>query len=187
MMAALQRFLALARRNPLMVVSIAVILISGSSSWFLWERQRSLTGEHDRVQRNGEAMLLSLTSHARVAAELAKVTEALDYIDRHLINEGDLAENLGYFYEIEAASRIKFEQVSQMSSQPQAAGVAFRSVPFTLRTTGSYRQLLRVLRELENGPRLLRVRTFSFSAEGSDETAAENLTLDLTVELLARP
>lgn len=184
MMTFLQRFLALARRNPVLVISIAVIILSGTTSWFLWQRQASLTGVHDQVQRNGEAMLQSLTSHARVTAEVAKITEALDYINAHLINEGDLAENLGYFYEIEAVSRIKFSQVSQMSSQPQPADRAYQAVPFSLRTTGSYRQLLRVMRELENGPRLLRVRSFNFDAAGGDP---ENLTLDLNVELLARP
>lgn len=180
----LQRFLTLARRNPLLVLSIATIILSGTASWFLWQRQQSLTGMHDQVQRSGETMLQSLTSHARVSTELAKVTDALDYINAHLINEGDLAENLGYFYEIEAVSRIKFSQVSQMSSQPQAADKPYRAVPFNLRTTGTYRQVLRVLRELENGPRLLRVTSFNFDASGGDP---ESLTLDLTVELLARP
>lgn len=183
-MAFLQRFLSIARRNPVLVLSIATILLSGTASWFLWREQQKLTGEHDQVQRSGEAMLLSLTSHARVSTEITKVTEALNYIDAHLINEADLAQNLGYFYEIEAVSRIKFTQVSQMSSQPQAADKPFLSVPFSLRTTGTYRQLLRVLRELENGPRLLRVQTFNLSAEDGDP---EKLTLDLNVELLARP
>lgn len=184
MIAALQRFLALARRNPVLVASIAVIILSGTASWFLWQHQQSLSGVHDQVQRSGEAMLQSLTSHSRVTAEIAKVNEALDYIDRNLVNEGDLAQNLGYFYEIEAVSRIKFTQVSQMSSQPQAADKPYKAVPFNLRTTGSYRQLLRVLRELENGPRLLRIRTFNLDAEGA---SPEKMTLDLTVELLARP
>lgn len=184
MSAFFQRFLSLARRNPILVISIAVIILSGTASWFLWQKQQQLAGTHDKAQRDGEAMLSSLTSHARVATEVAKVTDALAYIDRHLINEGDLAENLGYFYEIEAASRIKFTQVSQMSSHPQPADRPFKTVPFTLRTSGSYRQLLRVIRELENGPRLLRIQTFSFSAEGADP---DNLTLDLSVELLARP
>ncbi len=184
MMSFLQRFLSLARRNPVLVISLAVIILSGTASWFLWQRQASLTGVHDQVQRNGEAMLQSLTSHARVTAEIAKVTEALAYIDRHLINEGDLAENIGYFYEIESASRLKFTQVSQMSSQPQAADKPFKTVPFSLRTSGTYLQLLRLIRELENGPRLLRIRTFNLDAETGD---AEKFSLDLTVELLGRP
>lgn len=184
MNAALQRFLTLARRNPLLVISIAVIVLCGTASWFLWQHQQTLSGEHAQTQRNGEAMLQSLASQTRIAHETTRLAEVLEYVDRHLINEGDLAENLGYFYEIEAASRVKFEQVSQMSSQPQAPDLPFRAVPFTLRTSGTYRQMLRVIRELENGPRLLRIRTFSLSAEGAE---ADRLTLDLTVELLARP
>lgn len=184
MMVFLQRFLTLARRNPVLVLSIATIILSGTASWFLWQRSQTLAGLHSQVQRSGETMLQSLTSHARITAEIGRVAEALDYIDTHLINEADLAENLGYFYEIEAVSRIKFTQASQMSAQPQAAGAPYKAVPFNLRTTGSYRQLLRVLRELENGPRLLRISSFNLDAAGGDPEA---LTLDLTVELLARP
>jgi Tfp pilus assembly protein PilO len=182
--ALLQRLLRAIRRNPLLTVSLVVIVVCGGASWYLWNRQQNLGSVHDQLQRNGEAMIQSLASHARITAEIAKVEEAIAYIDRNLINEGDLAENIGYFYEIEAASRIKFAQVSQMSSQPQPADRPFKTVPFSLRTTGSYRQLLRVLRELENGPRLLRIRTFNLDAERGDP---ETLTLDLTVELLARP
>lgn len=184
MNAFLQRLLAGTRRNPLLVVCLVVIVVCGAASWYLWDRQQSLVGVHEQVQRNGEAMLQSLTSHARITAEITKLDEALAYIDRHLINEGDLAENIGYFYEIEAASRIKFTQVSQMSSQPQSGDKPFKTVPFSLRTTGSYRQLLRVIRELENGPRLLRIRTFNFDADTGNP---DKLSLDLTVELLARP
>jgi Tfp pilus assembly protein PilO len=178
-----QRFLLLARRNPVLVLSIATIILSGTASWFLWQHQQALNSEHATAQSKGETMLQSLTGHARVTSEITKLTSALDYIDAHLINEADLAENLGYFYEIEAVSRIKFTQVSQMSSQPQAADKPYRAVPFNLRTSGSYRQLLRVLRELENGPRLLRIRSFNLDAGDNPE----RLTLDLTVELLARP
>ncbi len=184
MSAFFQRLLAVIRRNPVLVASIAVIVVCGGASWYLWYRQQSLSGVHESMQRNGEAMLQALAVHARVTSEITKVDEALAYIDRHLINEGDLAENIGYFYDIEAASRIKFTQVSQMSSQPQAADKPYKTVPFSLRTSGSYLQLLRLIRELENGPRLLRIRTFNLDAETGD---AEKFSLDLTVELLARP
>lgn len=184
MSAFFQRLLAGMKRNPLLVASLLVIAVCGAGSWYLWDRQQTLGTVHEQLQRNGEAMIQSLASHARITAEVTKIEEAVAYIDRNLINEGDLAENIGYFYEIEAASRIKFTQVSQMNSQPQPADRPFKTVPFSLRTTGSYRQLLRVLRELENGPRLLRIRTFNLDAERGDP---EKLTLDLTVELLARP
>jgi Tfp pilus assembly protein PilO len=183
----LRLFLDFARRNPLQVVSYAVIILCGTTSWFLWRWQGALTSQHQEVQRSGEAMLQSLTSHARVTAEVAKVAEAVAFIDRNLVNEGDLAENLGYFYQIEGNTRTKFTQLNQMSSAPQTADRPYKTVPFKLRTTGSYAQVLRVLRELETGPRLLRVQSFNLATEGPQSADSETVTLDLNVELLARP
>lgn len=178
----LQQFLTFARRNPIMVASISVIVIMGSASWFLWQRQRDLTGEHDEVRRSGEDILTSLTSQARINTELATVGEALDFIDRNLINEADLAENLGYFYQIETASRLRLSQLNQLSSQPQPPGSHYKPVPFALRATGSYRQIIRLVHEIETGPRLARIRTYALTQGDGDL-----VTLDLTVDILARP
>ena len=181
----LQQFLDFTRHNPVIVASVAVILVFGSASYFLWHRQHELLASHDEVRRSGEDMLQSLTGHARVATEIATVTSALNFIDRNLINEGDLAENLGYFYSIESAARIRFSQLNQLSSQPQPDGSQFKPVPFSLRATGTYRQIIRLLHEMETGPRLLRIRTYTISqAEGS---ADDSVSLELNVELLARP
>ena len=184
MNAFLQQFLGYARRNPIMVVSVVIILGMGSASYYLWNRQHDLTSQHDEVKRSGEDMLQSLTSHARVTAELATVKQALGFIDKNLINEGDLAENLGYFYQIETASRMRFSQLSQLSSQPGPADSPYKAVPFSLRASGTYRQILRLLHELETGPRQLRIRTYNFAAS---DTEADLVTMELNVELLARP
>jgi len=197
MNARLQQFLDFSRRNPVIMASLAIIVLMGSASYFLWQRQHSLNASHEELRRSGEDMLQSLTSHARITAEMATVTDALDFIDRNLINEADLAENLGYFYQIEAAARIRFSQLSQLSSQPQPPDSQFKAVPFSLRATGTYRQILRLLHELETGPRLLRIRTYALNqneggpaSAGPDGTAApagDLVTMDLSVEILARP
>lgn len=183
-------FQSYARRNPVMVASIAIMIVMGGASYLLWHRQQLLTGEHAEIQRNGEDVLQSLTSHARLTAEIASVKQALDFIDRNLINEGDLAENLGYFYQIETASRLRFSQLNQLSSQPQAPGSPFKPVPFTLLASGTYRQIMRLIHELETGPRLLRIRTYAISRSGTaapGAEAADLVTLEVNVELLARP
>ena len=198
MNAVLQQFLAFTRRNPLMVVSIAVILVMGSASYYLWHQQQSLTTQHDDIRRNGDDMLQSLTSHSRITTEINTVTQALDFIDKNLINEGDLAENLGYFYQIETAARLRLAQLNQLSSQPQPEGSPYKPVPFTIKATGTYRQIMRLIHELETGPRQLRIRSYALTeaggggapaAPGADPLAptADLVTLDLTVEVLARP
>jgi Tfp pilus assembly protein PilO len=179
-----QQFLEFSRLNPVIVASVAIIVLMGSASYFLWQKQHGLNANHEEVRRTGEAMMESLTGQARINSELATATAAVDFIDRNLINEADLAENLGYFYAIEATVRLRFSQLNQLSSQPQPDGSPFKPVPFAVRATGPYRQVMRLLHELETGPRLVRIRTFTFSQAEGEESA---VTMELTLDLLARP
>ena len=65
--------------------------------------------------------------------------------------------------------------------RPATDGNPYKAVPFSFRATGGYPQLVKLLRDLESGPRLLRIKTFNFS-RGEQKTNA--LVLDLTVDLL---
>jgi hypothetical protein len=158
-MTALQQFFTLVRRNPVVSICTALVILLGAASYFLWQSQQQLSVGHDSVRRNGEDMLLSLSGLPRVSSELNSVKEAVDFIDANLIREGDLAENLGYLYQLETIS-----------------------IPFSIRASGSYRQVMRFLHELETGPRLCRITTYSLSG-GEDDRVG----LDLTIEMLGRP
>jgi Tfp pilus assembly protein PilO len=179
-----QQFLAFSRLNPIIVASVTIIVLMGSASYFLWHKQHVLNADHETARRTGETMMESLTGQTRINSELAAATAAVDFIDRNLINEADLAENLGYFYSIEASARLRFSQLNQLSSQPQPEGSLFKPVPFAVRATGPYRQIMRLLHELETGPRLVHIRTYAFSQGEGDE---ETVTMELTLDLLARP
>ncbi len=197
MSAFLQQMLGFFRRNPFVIASSALAILLWVANYFIWQRHRELASSHQTLQRSGEDMLQSLTNHSRITAELATVKEALAYIDQHLIHEGDLPENMGYFYQLETASRIRLQALNQLSSMPPPPEQSFKTVPFTLRTSGSYRQVLRFLRELETGPRLYRVQTYSIAQAGGpgspglpgDDPAAPpaTVTLDITLEVLAHP
>jgi len=176
------QFLTVLRRYPLVVICSVVIVGLGIASYYLWQQQQELASGHESVRRNGEDVLLSLSSVPRVTSELASVKEAVDFIDANLIREGDLAENLGYFYQLETVSKIKLVQVSQLSSQPTGGDSPFIAIPFSVRATGSYRQVMRFLRELETGPRLCRINTYAFT--GGEE---DKIQLDLTLEMLGHP
>jgi Tfp pilus assembly protein PilO len=186
--ALIQQLLAFFRRYPFVIVCSAVAILLWVANYFIWQRRLELDAGHQSVQRNGEDMLQSLTNHGRVTTELAAVKEALAFIDQHLVNEGDLPENMGYFYQIESASRLRLQALNQLSSMPPPPDQAFKTVPFTLRTSGSYRQVLRFLRELETGPRLYKIQTYALTqgpAQAGSDTAS--VTLDITLEVLAHP
>jgi Tfp pilus assembly protein PilO len=198
---ALQQLLGFFRRHPFVIICSVIAILAWVANYFIWQRQKELTASHQTLQRSGEDMLQSLTNHSRITAELATVKEALTYIQEHMIHEGDLPENMGYFYQLETVSRIRLQALNQLSSMPPPPDQSFKTVPFTLRTTGSYRQVLRFLRELETGPRLFRVQTYSLaqgaaaaggggggrSGTETAETGPAQVSLDITIEVLAHP
>ena len=185
MNALLQQLLALARRSPLAVICTILFVLFGVGDYFLWKRRDELAERYERTHQEGEAMMLSLNGQPRVTAQFATIEEAVAYIDKNLAAESDLAGNQDYFFQIEKSTKIHLVNLSQLSSQPSTEDEAFHAIPFSLRLTGSYAQVLDFLHQLETGPRLLRVKNYRFSQ--SESASGENLSLDLTVELLGRP
>lgn len=203
MNAVLQNLLGFFRRNPFSLTCSLLAVLLWIGNYFIWLRHAELTTGHEEVQRNGADMLQALTNHGRISSELAAVKEALAYIDANLIREGDLPENMGYFYQLESSSRLRLDALNQLSSQPPPPDQPYKTVPFTLRTTGTYRQVLLFLRELETGPRQFRIQTYAFSQGGTAAPEAAGgrtppggapgvasagpalITLDMTIEVLA--
>lgn len=181
----LQQYLSLARRYPVAIASLALFVILGIGDYFLWKRRDQLAEDYERKHLEGEAMILSLNGQTRVQTQSATIDEALAYIAKNLAAESDLAGNLDYFYQIEKTAKIRLGNLAQLSSQPGGEDEVYRAIPFSLRLTGAYPQILAYLHELETGPRLLRVKNYRFSQ--TDPTATEGLLLDLTVEMLGRP
>ncbi len=176
----LPRLFALVRRRPIVVISLTALLVSAAANVYLWDRRAQLAKQHDDARRFGEAMRPALASHTRLAAQVATTQEAVELIERNLVAETDLADNLGYFYKLETSSRARLAQISQLNAQP-LQGNPFKSVPFSMQVIGSYPQLIAFIRALETGPRVARIKDYSFTR---NDAKAGLLALDLTVEIL---
>jgi Tfp pilus assembly protein PilO len=181
----LLQFLAAARRYPVATISLILLVLLGVADYFLWQQRDERAATYERTRQEGETMLLSLNGQARITAQSALVEEALAYMDKNLTLESDLAGNMDYFYQIEKSTRIRLTNLSQLSSQPGGEEEIYRAIPFSLRLTGAYPQVLAFLHALETGPRLLRVKNYRFAQ--TDAAVADGLALDLTVEMLGRP
>jgi Tfp pilus assembly protein PilO len=177
----LQRFLALIRANPLVSASIVALLLAATANTYLWDRRNTLAKQHDDARRYGEAMRPALSSFTRLSAQVATTQEAVELIERNLIVEAELADNLNYFYKLETASRARIARVDQVTAQV-VQGNPFKGVPFALQVVGSYSQLIAFIRAVETGPRLARIKEYSFAR---NDAKAGLLALDLTVEVLA--
>jgi Tfp pilus assembly protein PilO len=190
----LQQFLAYSRRNVIKAVCLSLILLTSAASYSLWHYQRGLVREHTSIQQRSESMLRALAQEPRITTEIANVAVALQAINQNLIREEDLADNLGYFYQAETISGIRLTQLNQLSAQPPPLDSLYKSIPFTLQATGSYVQIIRFLRELETGPRQLKICTYTLSRAPSNgdplkpgTSTPDLMMLESTLELLGRP
>jgi Tfp pilus assembly protein PilO len=180
MNAAFRQFFDLVRGNPLVGGCVALLLLLGGANYFFWNQRRTLDRQHNEARSYGESMLPVLASHARLTAQVASVQEAVELVERNLVAESDLAENYGYFYKLETASRARVSGLTQLNARGLQGNI-FKAVPFAMRVTGSYTQLIAFVRAIETGPRIAKIREFDFSrGEGKPGI----LALDLTVELL---
>jgi Tfp pilus assembly protein PilO len=172
------------RRSPLVTLCVALVLMLAGVNYFLWQQRSAFAEQNDEVRRKGESILNALVARQHVTADLEKLKGALDVIDRNLVVESDMEVNLGYFYKLEKLTGVRLTQLNQLSAPPPDGGGPFKTIPVSLRATGSYVQLMNFLRQLESGPRFLTVRAFNF---GRADAKANLLSLDLTVALLGRP
>jgi Tfp pilus assembly protein PilO len=175
-----QRFLSLIRANPVISISVIALLIAALANLFLWTQRDTLAKQHDDARRYGEAMRPALASSTRLSAQVAATQEAVELIERNLIVESDLSDNNLYFYKLETASRARIAQFSQLTAQV-IQGNPFKSVPFEIEVVGSYAQIIAFIRAVETGPRLARIREYSFKR---NEARASLLSAVMTIEIL---
>jgi len=175
---------ALIRQHPLISAALLVAAVAGGVNFPLWRERQAITREHDEVRRRGQAMLVALTDRTRIHNDEVLLGSAEAVIDRNLVSEENMEVNLGYFYRLEKITRVQLNRIDQLGSTPPEAGSPFRTVPVSLQLSGSYRNLLAFVRELESGPRILRLR--SYRMERGDASGNE-MSLTLMVEMLAKP
>lgn len=169
--------------RSLVAASLALAVVLGVANYFLWQQRLAVTQRHDEVRRKGEAILAALINHEHINSDLAKLQAALEVIDRNLVVETDMEVNLGYFYKLEKLCHIRLTQLNQLSSPLPPEGNPFKAIPISLRATGSYAQLMDFLHQLETGPRILAVSSFSFTR---GDPKANALSFDLTINMLGR-
>jgi hypothetical protein len=171
------------RFRPFVLSCVLLTLLAGAANVYLWQEREAAAQEHHKLKEEAETVIRTLTNRPRIEADLAALREAISYIDRDLIDEQSMEVNLGYFYRLEKASRVRLIRLNQLSAPAPSPAAAFKSVPFSMQLSGTYLNNMNFLRALETGACLLRIRNCSFERNPTD---GNDLTVELLVEILAR-
>jgi len=179
-----------------LVVSIATTLAVVFFGLYAY-RNGALTETDARLDESTQ-LAARLKTNIINATSLPEQVEALvsanAIVADRLVRSDDRAKNVQYFYEIEALTGVKIHELRQPTLPPQKGDAAqgmYMPVPYSLKVTGNYSQLLAFIRRLEQGSCFCRMLGATCGPSSSDASADKSvkemqLSLNLDLELLGR-
>jgi Tfp pilus assembly protein PilO len=198
------RFTTFLRRYLFGAVSIIVGVVCLIAAGYLWYERDELENRLRERTEEGQAMLATVMAGPILREELAAVRQATRRIDDNLVIETNLSENLWYFYKFEERTKIHLEDLHQLNIPAIDNDSPYKLVSYSLRGTGTYAQIMAFLQNVEAGPRLMILRSFSLTRATSATATPTDLdaimgttggkapapkdiiTLELTLDMLAQ-
>ncbi|HEY0965968.1 MAG TPA: hypothetical protein VGD88_01150 [Opitutaceae bacterium] len=176
------------RRYPWCVASVVVGLLAFAGAWLIGQRIPPLEAELRQRTDEGEFALGALAASPVLRAELAYVREVTRRIETNIVDELAVDVNYGYFYSLEKRTQARLSDLKPIVSSLPDSRSPYKHVSFSLRLSGSYEQVAEYLRQLEVGPRLVRVTNFSFRRRPAlaDSGQPDTVALDLNLDLLGK-
>lgn len=112
--------------------------------------------------------------------------------ESRLVRAGQLANNLQFFYRLEADTGVKLLDVRQQgipAPRPGERRGAYVPVPFAVSIQGSHAQIHDFLRRVEAGPHFVRFSQITIAkiSGGVEVVAVGGLTVAINLELLGTP
>ncbi len=120
--------------------------------------------------------------------ELSELNKAAH--DRAVVAD-DLSPNLGYFYEIEDAAKVKNLNTAQLGLVPPSGKnppkTVYQPVAYKVSVQGDFAQIVDLMHRIEQGSRFSRVMDAKLAPSAREGPEASKLSLVLSLELLGLP
>jgi hypothetical protein len=175
-------FLTLIRRYPFAASCVLATIALAAGAWYFETHIEELEAAAEEQGNEGTAMLKLLAGGSTQRQELAFVRDITRRIDENLVIEGNLAENVWYFYKLEEQTKARLE-LHPLNWPNTDSSPLFRRAPFTLHLSGGFEQVIGFLLGLETGPRLVKITSFTFA---SRDAGGNNVELELSLEMLGK-
>ena len=181
-----EEVLAFLRKN---VISVTCVAVSIGIGFVLYYRNDNLPDAEKVLQsrtQEGELLAANIEDSNQLKEQQGAMVDANQVISDRMIQVGQLADNLQYFYRLESETGIKILDLRQNAWTPpskNAAKTFFTPVGFQVSVQGDYSKLLDLLRRLETGEHYCRL--ISCDVRPVDPTnRGGQLTVSINLELL---
>jgi len=198
-----EQHLAVVKKNPLIVACASVALLIGIGMYLRGGLGEKISAELEEKSLKGQRMTNNLKFSVRLDEQLAQMEGSREEMESRLVDVGQLAENLRYFYALESSTGTKLSDLRQMAGVPsfdakkKAGKPAYKPIGYAISLTGNYEEVVSFLQQLEAGKHFSRIITASMLpaavdswSYGGEERQSKGrlnmLTVTLSLELLGQ-
>jgi len=188
----LQDLIEKLRRFPVPTACGAIVVVCFFAFYLRMSLLTDLEIENDGVQRQMQQIEQNLTHGKSLGEHIAQMKEKVAELDARVIKPAELANNLKYFYEIEAATGVSIGDLRQSVAAPVkgAPKTILSSVDYSVLITGQFHQVVAYLNELEHGRHFYRLESINIQRSPSAATtpgAGSPVSASLNLKLLGWP
>ena len=164
------------KKYPLLVISGVITVVLVVALYFRSDLIAAQQGELDKYTIESNRHRANIANAAQLQDQLNFLVQANKAVtDRALTVEG-LAQNLQYFYRLEAEVGIKYLDL-RPGARSSVGGKTYVPLNYTVNVQGNFAQIITFLHHLEQGAYFCRIN--SAVAAGSGSSVILNLNLDL--------
>jgi hypothetical protein len=180
------------KKYPLRFACGLIVLVVGGAMYVRSGGVAEMEQLLEQRTQEGTRQQANISNGLLLSDHLAAATHANQVIAGRAIEPRALADNLQYFYQLEASLGVKLIDLRQGSPSAARADRSYVTVPFTVALDGTYPQLLQFLRELEAGELYVRFTQLTLTPQrdgsrGAGRGSEPLLTLSLNLDVLGRP
>ena len=181
-----EEVVAFLKKNLIAVTCAAVTIAIGVTIYYRSDALPNAEKVLADKTKEGELLAANIEDSNQLKEQQGAMVDANQVISDRMIQVGQLADNLQYFYRLESETGIKILDLRQNAWTPPsktAAKTFFTPVGFQVSVQGDYSKLLDLLRRLETGEHYCRL--ISCDVRPVDPTnRGGQLTVSINLELL---
>ncbi len=116
-----EQVVALLKKNPVVSAAVVVCLGLAAAHYFRGDLSATATARLDERTQEGQRLSANIKNSAQLPEQLARVSAAAKEAEGRLVKVGSLANNLQYFYKLEADTGVKLLDLRQTTDPGRAA------------------------------------------------------------------
>jgi Tfp pilus assembly protein PilO len=178
---------ALAKRKFATACTLIVIAL-GVTGYIRSSAVEEAEQKLEAKAKEGGRLQANIANGALLKDQLEELKKINEQISASAVTPSNLADNLQYFYKLEAATGTKIVDLRQtfLPGDQKGQKTQFVPVPYILALQGDYKSVMNFLRSIETGAQIARFTSVTLAPAAADSGKGAML-MNANIEILGAP